>query len=136
MQFLYSFKHMETSEALENYTEQKLAERIRKFVTKPIAAHVTFSVVRHQHTVHVSLDAGDGFGIEVEHTSVDMYASVDQLADKLASQLKKHKEKLKDHKGDRMFRSLTLVAEADGDSESVDADDILKYEAARRRLAR
>lgn len=136
MQFLYSFKHMETSEALQTYTEQKLSDRIRKFVTKPIAAHITFSVVRHQHTVHVSLDAGDGFGIEVEHTSVDMYASVDQLADKLTKQLKKQKEKLKDHKGDRMLRSITLVAEAEGDGESVDADDILKYEAARRRMAR
>ncbi|MEN9834508.1 MAG: hypothetical protein RL011_701 [Pseudomonadota bacterium] len=136
MQFLYSFKHMESSEALQSYTEQKLSERIHKYVTKPIAAHVTFSVTRHQQTVHVSLDAGDGFGIEVEHTSIDMYASVDQLSDKLASQLKKHKEKLKDHKGDRMFRSLTLIAEADGDADSVDADDILKYEAARRRMAR
>jgi hypothetical protein len=35
-----------------------------------------------------------------------------------------------------MFRSLTLIAEADGDADSVDADDILKYEAARRRMAR
>ena len=79
------------------------------------------------------MDAGDGFGIQVEHTSEDMYASIDQLADKLTAQLKKQKEKLKDHKGNRS-RPLTLVAESDNDS--VDADDILKYEAARQRMAR
>ena len=133
MQYLYSFKHMDSSAALQSYCEEKLSDRIRKFVTKPIAAHVTFSVTRHQQTVHLSLDAGDGFGIQVEHTSGDMYASIDQLADKLTAQLKKQKEKLKDHKGNRS-RPLTLVAESDIDS--VDADDILKYEAARQRLAR
>ena len=133
MQYLYSFKHMDSSPALQSYCEEKLSDRIRKFVTKPIAAHVTFSVTRHQQTVHLSLDAGDGFGIQVEHTSEDMYASIDQLADKLTAQLKKHKEKLKDHKGNRS-RPLTLVAESDTDS--VDADDSLKYEAARQRLAR
>jgi putative sigma-54 modulation protein len=133
MQYLYSFKHMDSSPALQSYCEEKLSDRIRKFVTKPIAAHVTFSVTRHQQTVHLSLDAGDGFGIQVEHTSEDMYASIDQLADKLTAQLKKQKEKLKDHKGNRS-RPLTLVAESDSDS--VDADDILKYEAARQRLAR
>lgn len=133
MQYLYSFKHMDSSPALQSYCEEKLSDRIRKFVTKPIAAHVTFSVTRHQQTVHLSLDAGDGFGIQVEHTSEDMYASIDQLADKLTAQLKKQKEKLKDHKGNRS-RPLTLVAESDTDS--VDADDILKYEAARQRLAR
>jgi len=133
MQYLYSFKHMDSSPALQSYCEEKLSDRIRKFVTKPIAAHVTFSVTRHQQTVHLSLDAGDGFGIQVEHTSEDMYASIDQLGDKLTAQLKKQKEKLKDHKGSRS-RPLTLVAESDSDS--VDADDILKYEAARQRLAR
>jgi putative sigma-54 modulation protein len=133
MQYLYSFKHMDSSPALQSYCEEKLSDRIRKFVTKPIGAHVTFSVTRHQQTVHLSLDAGDGFGIQVEHTSEDMYASIDQLADKLTAQLKKQKEKLKDHKGNRS-RPLTLVAESDNDS--VDADDILKYEAARQRMAR
>ena len=138
MQFLYSFKHMDSSVALQNYAEEKLSERVLKFVTKPISAHVTFSVIRHQQTVHLSLDAGDGFGIEVGHTSEDMYASIDQLADKLVAQLKKHKEKLKDHKGSRLVKPLTMVlGEVEqAEDESVDADDILKYEAARRKLAR
>jgi putative sigma-54 modulation protein len=134
MQYHFSFKHMNSSTALQNYAEQKLSERIQKFVTKAIAAHVTFSVQRHQQTVHLSLDAGDGFDIEVQHTAEDMYAAVDFLADKLTAQLKKQKEKLKDHKGERVLRNLPIAQYAE--AEAVDADDILKYEAARRKFAR
>ena len=38
----------------------------------------------------------------------DMYASIDGLVDKLEKQLKKHNEKMKDHKQDRNKRSLTM----------------------------
>jgi putative sigma-54 modulation protein len=123
---------MDSSPALQKYTEEKLKEKISKFVTKPIEAKVSFSVQRHSHTAHCSLVAGDGFDLEVEHTCADMYGSVDHIADKLVSQLKRQKEKLKDHKPEKHRRAAREVfAEADGDG--VDAEDILKYEQAKRR---
>ncbi len=134
MQFQFSFRHMDTSAALQTYAEDKLRERIEKFVTKPIAAHVLFSVQRHQHTAHLSLEAGDGFDIQVETTSGDMYASVDELVDKLTTQLKKHKEKLKDHKG--VKKGTVAAGAAFQEGEAVDAAEILKYEAGKRRAAR
>jgi putative sigma-54 modulation protein len=140
MQFQFSFKHMATSPALQTYAEEKLGDKISKFVTKPIGAHVTFSVTRHQHTAHLSLDAGDGFKIQVEHTSEDMYASVDELAEKLASQLRKQKEKLKEHKGVRLAQNLERVsgrtAAPEGaatEVEVIDAGDIPKYENGKKR---
>lgn len=135
MQFQFSFKHMDTSEALTAYAEQKIGERIAKFVTKPISAHVTFSVMRHQHTAHLSFDAGDGFDIEVEHTSEDMYASIDELCDKMTTQLKKHKEKLKDHKGIKLSQNLLGLVDQASSEPAVDAGEIIKYEQGRRRAA-
>jgi putative sigma-54 modulation protein len=140
MQFHFSFRHMETSEALQTYAEEKLTEKILKYVTKPIEAHVSFSVVRHEHVAHCSLRAGDGFSIDVEHSCGDMYGSIDHMVDKLAAQLKKHKEKLKDHKHEKSLRQLALGEEA-GEGlgheraavEVVDAGDIVKYEERRRR---
>ena len=130
MQFQFSFKHMATSSALQTYAEGKFQEKIQKFVTKPTTAHVTFSVNRHEHTAHLSLRAGDGFSLEVEHTSSDMYASVDTMVDKLSTQLKKHKEKLKDHKQLKISKELPV---ATAEVDAVDAADILKFEAGRRR---
>jgi putative sigma-54 modulation protein len=130
MQFQFSFRHMDTSPALQNYAEEKLREKIDKFVTKPIEAHVFFSVVRHQHAAHFKLNAGDGFSVDVEHQSQDMYATIDEMADKLEAQLRKHKEKLKDHKLTQLpeFREKKPIPE-----DAVDAAEILKFEAGRKR---
>lgn len=140
MQFHFSFRHMETSEALQTYAEEKLTEKILKYVTKPIEAHVSFSVVRHEHVAHCSLRAGDGFSIDVEHSCGDMYGSIDHMVDKLSAQLKKQKEKLKDHKHEKSLRQLAIGEEGgSGRSherpavEVVDAGDIIKFEERRRR---
>jgi putative sigma-54 modulation protein len=130
MQFRFSFKHMETSQALQNYAKDKIKVEVEKFVTKPIEAHVTFSVDRHQHQVLCTLTGGDGFTVNVEHTCEDMYGSVDHMIDKLATQLKRKKEKLKDHKANAVVRIPFGSVPADDDYEAapIDAADIVKFE--------
>ena len=56
---------------------------------------------------------------------------MDWKVDKLSSQLKKHKEKLKDHKQPKVSRDLP-IAEPTVQGE-IDAADILKFEAGKRR---
>ncbi len=135
MQINFAFKHMETSPALREYAESKVFERISKFVTKPITAQVTFSVDRHNHHAHCAVNGGDGFHVQVEHTSDDMYASVDRMVDKLAAQLKKHKEKLKDHKGHASFATLAEVGDGANPgvaADAIDASDIIRLEKKKR----
>ncbi len=131
MQFQFSFKHMDSSDALQAYAEDKLREKIQKFVTKPVDAHVSFSVMKHEHRAHCTLRAGDGFSLEVEHSCSDMYGSVDHMVDKLGTQLKKQKEKLKDHKQPKLSQHLKEVTETG--EPAVDATEILKYEAGRKK---
>ena len=61
MQFQFSFKHMQVSESLKSYTEGKVKSLVKKFVTKPIEAKITFSVDKHRHEAHLALMGGDGF---------------------------------------------------------------------------
>ena len=133
MQFQFSFKHMETSPALQEYAEKKVSEKIQKFVTKPIEAHMTFSVERHNHTAKCHLVGGDGFNVEVEHTCDDMYGSVDQMSTKLGTQLKKHKDKLKDHRGVHLGRDTHFVDGQKKDEDAMDAEDIVKFEQAKKK---
>lgn len=138
MLFRYSFKHMDVSPALKRYAETKLQTVIRKFVTKPIEAHLTFSVDRHLHKVHVALTGGDGFNVQTEHTCEDMYGSVDHAATKLTQQLKRKKDILKGHKGKTSARTTFTFAPDGGgvheDAYELDAADIIKYETARKKL--
>jgi putative sigma-54 modulation protein len=135
MRFQFSFKHMDSSEALKNYAEGKLRQEIQKFATKPVDCHLTFSVDRHNHTTHLSFNGGDGFMFQVDHTCTDMYGSVDHVVDKLETQLRKQKEKIKHHKGHKPKRDLVRIVERSFDNAEIDAADILKYEAARKKVS-
>lgn len=138
MQCRFSFKHMKTSEALVEYAENKITQKIEKYSTKPIEAHVTFSVEGQEQKVHCGVTGGDGFNFQVDASSVDMYGSVDLLLDKLEVQLKRQKEKLKKHKRPKTLKQLELVeyvAKDDCDSIPVDADDLIKYEKAKAKVS-
>lgn len=135
MQFSFSFKHMETSEALETYAREKIKEKLQKFVTKTVETRVSFTVENKDHVAHVIVAGGDGFNMDVTASCSDMYGSVDIVVDKLTGKLKKHKDKLKNHKKVSNIRSLPIRQqwdELDSDSVPVDAEDLIKYEQARR----
>ena len=132
MQFQFYFKQMETSEALQNYAQDKIENLVNKFVTKPIEAHVTFAVDKSRQVAICSLIGGDGFKINEEVTSHDMYGSIDKMATKLGNQLRKKKEKLKHHKTKKPLKVFAQSAPAE-DNYSIDAEDIIKYEIARRK---
>lgn len=138
MQFSFTFIHMATSEALQDYAQQKISEKLQKFATKPLSAKVSFTVDRHEQTAHCAIAGGDGFDIQVEHSCGDMYGSIDHMVDKLEGQLKKQKEKIKHHKQKRdKLRLAYVAAEAASPAEeddSLDAADLLRYEESRRRL--
>lgn len=134
MQFQFAFRHMETSPSLQEYTEAKLRSQIERFASKAIEAHVIFSVDKHQHHVHCSLLGGDGFTLQVDQYSEDMYAAVDKMSEKIEVQLRRKKERLKDHKGlQRIDRNLTLNGNQSYEPAEVDAEDIIKYEQSRRK---
>jgi putative sigma-54 modulation protein len=136
MQFQFSFKHMEVSEPLKKHATEKLSTEIQKFVSKPVDCHLTFSVDKHNHTAHCSFNGGDGFTFQVEHTCSDMYGSIDHMVDKLEVQLRRQKEKIKDHKRPRFGKRGSFESrDRDFDNAEIDAEDILKYEQARRKIA-
>jgi len=92
MQLSISGHHVDVTDALKNYTEEKLGKLERHFdnITN---VHVVLSVEkvkqRAEATMHVS-----GAELFADADSDDMYAAIDALADKLDRQLLKHKEKL------------------------------------------
>ena len=126
---------MDTSDALKSYAEGKILQEIHKFATKPVECHLTFSVERHKHTAHLSFNGGDGYLFQVDHTCTDMYGSVDHIVDKLEIQLRKQKEKLKSHKGQKSKRDIIYLADRGIENAEIDAGDILKFEASRRKVS-
>ena len=95
MQIELTGHHIEVTDSLKDYVNEKMA-RLERHFDKVSNTHVILSVegVRHkaEATVHMS-----GHDIFADCTEGDMYAAIDKLVDKLDRQVKKHKEKITNH---------------------------------------
>jgi ribosomal subunit interface protein len=149
MKTQFTFKHMPSSQALADLATEKLEAKIQKFTSRPVHNHVTFSVDGLLQKVHVSLITADGYNIEAEHAGEDMYAELDVIAEKVETQLRRHKERLKHHNGesirDAFKKGAVTVASNENADESfddfddvgpdaIDAGDILNADRKRERV--
>ncbi len=108
MQVTTTFRHMEQSDALKSYAEEKL-ERVAKYIDAPINAQVYFTVEKKiRHIVEIVITA-KGVNTKAAEATNDMYAAVDAVIDKIERQLKRYKEKIKAHKpnGDERGRQIS-----------------------------
>lgn len=105
-----TFKNVDPSEALKDYATKRLS-KIGKYIDRPAEAHVVLSVEKIRHKAEVTLNA-DGVIVNAVEITEDLYAAIDMVMDKVERQIKKHKQKLQDHKG-----SVRTVSEAPAASE-------------------
>jgi putative sigma-54 modulation protein len=89
MHITITARHMEMTEALRDYAEQKV-KRITKYLDNIIEAQVILSVEKYRHIAEVTIKA-NGININGEEQTADMYSSIDKVMDKIERQLRKHK---------------------------------------------
>lgn len=117
MKLLSTFRHMEVSQAVKSYAEERL-EKIKKyFQGDPLAAHATFAVERnHSHMAEFQITLPNRIVIQARETTEDMYSSIDLAGARIERQIRKWKEKIRDHKPhggpDTPVRSRVFEAEA------------------------
>ena len=108
MQVTTTFRHMEQSDALKTYAEEKL-DRVAKYIDEPINVQVYFTVEKKiRHIVEIVIVA-KGISTKASEATNDMYAAIDAVIDKIERQLKRYKEKIKAHKpsGDERGRQFS-----------------------------
>ena len=96
MQVNITFRHLEPTEALKSHAKEKV-EHVQRYIDRPSGAHVVLYVENLKHHADITLKAGP-FLVRGQAKSEDMYASIDAAAERIERQLKKHKEKLYNHK--------------------------------------
>src|SRR5436190_24097272 len=99
MQLSTTFRHMDASQAVREYAAEKL-EKIRRYFHKdPISAHATFGVERgFHHVADLSVTLPNGIVISAKETTEDMYSSIDLATARIERQVRKWKERIRDHK--------------------------------------
>lgn len=91
MNIIISGKHMDLTKNLKEYAEEKIS-RFPKYLGNISEATVTLSVEKYRHKAEVLLKANGSF-IQAESTTEEMYASIDDVVEKLARQIRKFKDK-------------------------------------------
>ena len=98
MQLSITFRHMDASDAVKEYAREKV-ERIRKYFPDPIKGHVVFSCDRGYHNVaDVQITLHNGIVIKGVEATEDMYSSIDLVMAKIERQVRRYKERIRDHK--------------------------------------
>src|SRR6476659_10135924 len=99
MQLSVTFRHMDATDALKAYAQEKV-ERIRKYFPDPIKAHVVLACDRgYNHVADVMITLHNGIVIKGEETTEDMYSSIDLVMAKIERQCRRYNEKIRNHKG-------------------------------------
>src|SRR5437867_7198497 len=140
MQITVTFRHVEPTAALRTYAEEKLA-RVKKYLRRPVDAHVILSVAKERHVAEITLKA-DHVTMFAQEETHDLYSAIDLALDKLEHQAQKLKTRRRTHKGataprgaelpEVMTSVLPAVLPADGTRSRSEERRVGKGERARR----
>lgn len=92
-----TFRNLDATDALKTYASDKLENCLRKFVHQNTEAHIVLKVEKKTQIAEVSFRA-DGTDFAAKEERDDLYAAIDALVDTVMHQLRKHKERLTDHR--------------------------------------
>lgn len=98
MNIAFAFKNFEPSDHLKEYASSRF-EKMAKFIgdTVETELQVNLTVEKFRHKAEVVLLA-DNLHISAYEESEDMYATIDQVLDKLEAQLKRMRERHKERR--------------------------------------
>ena len=92
MRIAITGKNLEISDYLRDMVEKKVS-KLERYFPQDTEVQVTLSVEKNRHIVEVTIPYEGGL-IRGEETTGDMYASVDNVLDKLEKQILRHRTKL------------------------------------------
>ena len=95
MQIDVTGRHVDVTDSLKAYVENKF-QKLERHFEHINNTHVILSVEKERQKAEATVHVNRG-NLFADNEQADMYAAIDGLIDKLDRQLKKHKEKLKDH---------------------------------------
>jgi putative sigma-54 modulation protein len=120
MNIIINGKHLDITPAIRGYAEEKV-RKFDRFFSSITEAVVTLSVEKYRQKVEVLLRV-NGVMIQAESNTEDIYASLDEVTEKLERQIKKYKDKLtsrrKESKQQEAGTPATAVETGAGESQS------------------
>ena len=103
-------RHVDVTDSMRDYADKRLSKLVDEFA-KIDRVHVILDVQKYVHVAEVVAHMRQA-SVEAKAQSENMYASIDEVVDKVEKQLRRTIEKRHEHKGDSKLRDLVPVQEA------------------------
>jgi putative sigma-54 modulation protein len=116
MEITVTFRHIDASESLKAYAEEKVS-KLDKYFDFPVEAHIVLAVEKFRRSADVALNV-NGTMIKGVVETEDMYSAIDQVMDKIEKQVKRYREKMRDRRAETRKNETAL-----GRSESEEVAD-------------
>jgi putative sigma-54 modulation protein len=111
MQISVTGRHMEITDAIREYTHDKLQHALAEF-PRVDSVHVILEVSKYRHLAELVITAPNHIRVDARHESDDMYASIDLSIEKAEKQLHKLWDKMQDHKSREKLGQIERKAQA------------------------
>ena len=98
MEITVTFRHIDASESLKAYAEEKVS-KMDKYFDFPVEAHIVLAVEKFRRSADVTLNV-NGTLIKGVVETEDMYSAIDQVMDKIEKQVKRNRDKMRDRRAE------------------------------------
>lgn len=122
MQTQFVFRHMDSSDALRNYAEERLT-KIKRYFSDPLKVNCTFSVEKINHIAQFDVTLRNGLQLHSSETTENMYSSIDMALAKMERQVRRYKDRITQHKPHKgkaaRVRQIVIAGDAFEDGETM-----------------
>lgn len=102
MQYQISGKQIDIGNALQVQVQEQIDTVIEKYSARPTDANVVFSRDAHQFVCEATVHLSTGLTVQARGVAGEIYAALDAATDKMDTQLRRYKRRLKDHHKERV----------------------------------
>lgn len=129
MRYQISGKQIDIGEALQAHVQAELNALLDKYHGRPTDAHIVFSKDGPRHACETVIHLSTGLNVSAKAKAVDIYASFDNCADKIDTQLRRYKRRLKDHHHERtqpidQIAASTYILATDDSADESEPDSL------------
>jgi putative sigma-54 modulation protein len=122
MQTQFVFRHMDSSDAVRNYAEERLS-KIKRYFSDPLKVSCVFSVEKINHIAQFDVTLRNGLTLHSSEQTESMYSSIDLALAKMERQVRRYKDRITNHKPHKgraaRVRQTVLSGESFGQVDSL-----------------
>ncbi|MCB1366079.1 MAG: ribosome-associated translation inhibitor RaiA [Rhodobacteraceae bacterium] len=129
MRYQISGKQIDIGTALQTHVETELNEVVKKYAERPTDANVVFSRSAHEYVCEATVHLSTGLTTSAKARAPEIYAAFDACSEKMETQLRRYKRRLKDHHRDRtepveLFGASSYILAAEEPSEGSEPETL------------